>query len=349
MNRVIIPSISLKKTALFFALIFGLASLTACSPTEKNSPKHAEPAASTTTATSATTTTVANALSPAVTGNKPVIYASTTMWGAVAKAVGGDQVEVVTAIDSPNQDPHDYQASAKDKLAMQNANAVVVNGGGYDGWASSLVTSLANKPVLINAFDLLDKNIAHTSSTSEANEHVFYSLDTAQKVAQAIATQLAISDPTNKASYLQNAQAFADKITCLKTKAHSISAANKTAVATESVSDYLLVDMGIKNITPPAYVAQSETEAGVSAKVLLDTKNLLSHKAASLLVLNAQTEDNTAKQLSDSANIAGVNIVEVYETLPADATDYIHYMNDTINRFNTAVNGVNPKPLPECQ
>ena len=49
--------------------------------------------------------------------DKPVIVASTNVWGSVARAVGGDQAEVKSVITKPTQDPHDYEATAQDKLA----------------------------------------------------------------------------------------------------------------------------------------------------------------------------------------------------------------------------------------
>ena len=42
------------------------------------------------------------------------VVASTNVWGSVAQAIGGDKVNVHSIIDSPDQDPHDYEATAKD-------------------------------------------------------------------------------------------------------------------------------------------------------------------------------------------------------------------------------------------
>lgn len=337
--------------------VLSVATLAACTPADQTASKNDA---------SSTKPALVSSSTMSMTTKKPMIYTSTNIWGAIAKTIGGEAVEVVTAIDSPNQDPHEYQASATDKLTMQNANVVLVNGGGYDDWALSLAEALTKKPAIINAFELsayhidklskepdqnkaLPKTHDQQDAHSEINEHVFYSLDTAQKVATAIANQLAMDDPAKKDSYLQNAQVFSDKIACLKTKAMKISA-NKTqsAIATESVSDYLLADMGIKNITPFAYVVQSETEAGVSAKVLQETKNALVSKPLPILVINAQTEDATARQLIAAAKSAQVATVEVSETLPANESNYITFMNHTINKFNTAVNGAGEKPLSEC-
>ena len=66
------------------------------------------------------------------------IVSSTNVWGDVASSVGGDLVQVVSIIDSFSQDPHSYEASARDQLAVNDADVVVANGGGYDSFIDTL-------------------------------------------------------------------------------------------------------------------------------------------------------------------------------------------------------------------
>lgn len=345
-------------------------------------------------ASSTSTGVTSSATSAPSDGKKLTVYASTNVWGSIAKAVGGDKVDVIMAVNDPTQDPHDYQASANDKLNVSKASLVLVNGGGYDDWTTSLAQSVDNKPVIINAVNLSglapaehqdhDNHEAHNEAMNEHgdehgdekghdehahdaaheheqttaqeqehghdaehehhhhhggfNEHVFFSLDTAKKVAQAVANELAQRDPANKATYAQNAQDFMQKIDGLKTKAQAVGQGkNLTAFATEPVTGYLLADMGIKDVTPAGFVEQSETDAGVSVKVLNDSKNLLNNKQASLLIVNAQTEDATSKQLVEIAKQAGVAVVPAYETFPQGVTSYTDFMANTIDSIAQAV------------
>jgi len=66
------------------------------------------------------------------------VTASTNIYGSLAEQIGGDRVEVTTIIDSATQDPHSYEATARDRLAVQDADLVVQNGGGYDAFIESL-------------------------------------------------------------------------------------------------------------------------------------------------------------------------------------------------------------------
>lgn len=308
----------------------------------------------------------------------PTVYATTNVWGSVAKAVGGDKVNVIVGVDELSQDPHDYQATATDKLNITKSAVMLVNGGGYDDWGISLAQSVSHKPVVINAVALsgLSPNTdnaadepasehqhdtqheiktahpqpsdhphapsevpseVHSHSHGDFNEHVFFSLDTAKKVAEAVNKQLAATSPANQAIYAKNTQQFIQQIEALKVKAQQIGQQKAiTAFATEPVIGYLLADMGIKDVTPKAYVVQSETDAGVSVKVLNDSKSLLSNKQVGLLVVNAQTEDATSKQLITLAKASTVPVVAVYETLPDGVTSYTQFIEKTLNDFAAA-------------
>ena len=112
----------------------------------------------------------------------------------------------------PTQDPHDYEATAQDKLAFSKASIAIVNGGGYDDWATTLAKSSDSKPTLIDAVtasglkttddadheehsDHDADHEGHHHHHGEFNEHVFYSIDTALKVSKVIETQLSKADP----------------------------------------------------------------------------------------------------------------------------------------------------------
>lgn len=83
------------------------------------------------------------------------IVASTNVYGDIAKQVGGDDVEVTSLITSAAQDPHSYEASAQDRLAVSRADVVVENGGGYDPFVDTLLEAGSTEGVaVINASEL---------------------------------------------------------------------------------------------------------------------------------------------------------------------------------------------------
>ncbi|WP_300267090.1 zinc ABC transporter substrate-binding protein [Microbacterium sp.] len=67
------------------------------------------------------------------------VTASTNVYGSLAEQIGGDRVEVTSIITSARQDPHSYEASARDRLTVQDADLVIKNGGGYDAFVDTLL------------------------------------------------------------------------------------------------------------------------------------------------------------------------------------------------------------------
>lgn len=74
-------------------------------------------------------------------GKEIKVVASTSVWGDIAEEVakGHDNVKVVTILDNNQDDPHEYEATARDLAELKNADIVVGNGAGYDNWLTDHV------------------------------------------------------------------------------------------------------------------------------------------------------------------------------------------------------------------
>lgn len=270
--------------------------------------------------------------SPGSSGGRITVVASTNVWGAVAKEVAGDHADVTSVISSPEQDPHDYEATAKDKLAFRKAEVAVVNGGGYDDWATTLAGQSGS--TLVDAV-----KISGMATGDEFNEHVFYSISTARKVADRVASDLAKADPGHASDYRANAKNFSTTMDKTLADARKVGQAHPgvSFVATESVADYLLADMGLKDATPEAFVEQSETESGPSVKVVNQTTQLLTTRKAGLLIVNGQTSDSVTRSLQSAARKASVPSVGVTETFPEGIDSYPAFLNATITGVSRAL------------
>lgn len=308
--------------------------------------------------------------------DKPTVYASTDVWASVAKAVVGDNADVITSIDQPNLDPHSYEASVKDKKLVNQASVVIVNGGGYDDWALQLAKSADNKPTVLNAVELAgidcgeaeghdhedghehedahEHEDGHEHEHEDAhegeqgheghhhhhcsvNEHVFYDLHAVSEVAKAVANTMSQTDSDNAAAYQDAAKAFQGKLDELESQAENIKArGEKHSLATEPLANYLLEDAGIHDLTPEEYVEQSETESGPSVKTQADTKALITEGKVDVLLVNSQTEDPVSQALQDAAETKGIPVVTLTETL-AGASDYVSWIGAALDQIDKAL------------
>lgn len=265
--------------------------------------------------------------------SKTTVFASTDVWGSVAKAVLKDAGKVELSIAGEDMNPHSYEPSVKDKQRVSHSQVALLNGGGYDDWALKLLDAAQPKPTLLNAFDISGIKCLATNPNCPINEHVFYDLATVDRVASQLADVLGQSDTKHAATFVANAKAFHLEIEKLRKRTETIEEEKGkwNFIATEPVANYLLRLAGGNDKTPAGYVEQSETQAGPSVKVQAEMKSLVSRDKINLLVVNSQTEDPLALQLQESAKTAGIPVLKVSETLTG-ATDYVSWLHELLDR-----------------
>ena len=287
---------------------------------------------------------------PAAAGTVQVV-ASTDVWASVARAVGGDRVAVTPIIDSPDKDPHEYESTPTDATAVEKAQLILRNGGGYDEFMTKLVDASGNKAPIVDAVAVSGLRPAgdeghghdegdHEHEHGEFNEHVWYSLPTVQKVAQSVAAELGKADPAGAAAYTANARRFDAGVTQLTSRAAAVGAAHPgaTVAVTEPVPEYLLDTAKLRDVTPPEFSEAVEEGNDPPAAVLQQTLAMFTAQPkVGALVLNAQTQSPTTDQVRQAATQAGVPVVETSETLPAGTTDYTAWMGGQIDRLSAAL------------
>src|SRR5438067_1900350 len=74
-------------------------------------------------------------------GSGVQVVAAENFWGSIATQLGGSRAQVTSIIVDPAEDPHDYQPTTSDARTLATAQLVIVNGVGYDPWASRLLAA----------------------------------------------------------------------------------------------------------------------------------------------------------------------------------------------------------------
>jgi zinc/manganese transport system substrate-binding protein len=273
------------------------------------------------------------------------IVSSTNVWGDVASSIGGDLVQVVSIIDSFSQDPHSYEASARDQLAVNDADVIVANGGGYDSFIDTLATAAGNSNIVYaylpeegeeEAKEEEDHDHAHDHD--HGNEHVWYDFHVVEDFATRLAQQLKTLDPENSVEYSTNLDAFVAEIAKLEEQAAAVagSVSGATVISSEPVADYLLAELGLTNITPESFSQAIEEELDVSPADLLEIQNLISSNSVELFVVNIQTGSVQIDALVELAESSGVAVIQVSELLPEGLT-YVEWMEQNISAIEAGL------------
>lgn len=256
------------------------------------------------------------------------IVASTNVYAQIAEEIGGDDVDVTALVASAAQDPHSFEPSARDQLAVNRADLVIENGAGYDVFIDALRDASSADAPIITAAHL---SSAWSGELEGFNEHVWYDPTTMAALAEAIADELSELDPDNADAYAANAAAFVEGTDALTAALDEIAASHAGAgiFATEPVSGYLLDAAELDNLTPEAFSEAVEEGQDVPPATLLEALELLRGGTVDVLVANAQTGGAETTQVIAEAKAQSIPVLEFTETLP-DGKTYLQWMRQNI-------------------
>ncbi len=209
---------------------------------------------------------------------------------------------------------------------------------GYDGFFDQLAGggTLAAGNIL-NATDI--SGLRTEANQDDFNEHVWYSLPTAGRVADAVAARLAELDPGAAGIFKDNAAAFKDSAARISGMLAGLKAehAGQEIAVTEPVPLYLIEEAGLVNKTPADYSHAIEEGQDVPPAVLRETTELVGNHNIRFLAYNDQTEGPQTQALKKAADAAGVPVLNFSETLPA-GQDYLSWMAANADSIKKALN-----------
>jgi zinc/manganese transport system substrate-binding protein len=299
-------------------------------------------------------------------GDTVTVAASTNVYGSLAAQIGGDRVDVTSIITSATQDPHSYEASARDRLTVQKADLVIENGGGYDGFIDTLLQDAQDVHV-VSAVEFShdfpgndghsdeegateeDHDHDHDHAEGEEgheghnhiegfNEHVWFDPHTMIHVVEAIADELATIDPDGEAEFTANAEeivadleGFEADLETLKTDA-----AGANVIITEPLPGYIATAAGLTDVTPEGFAEAVEEGSDVAPATLLDTLNVVDGGDVAAVLTNAQTGGAETQRVEDAATAAGIPVVAFTELLP-EGSSYSEWMSDAIQSLADAL------------
>jgi zinc/manganese transport system substrate-binding protein len=256
------------------------------------------------------------------------VVASTNVYGDIvtelAGRLAGGKVAVTSIITDPAADPHEYEASTRNELAIKQADLVIENGGGYDDFIDRLRAASGSDAQVLNAVKI--------GARHSDNEHVWYDFPTVAKLVKRVESFLIAQDRADAATFKANARSFIGRLRQLEAEEATIrrSASGVGVAITEPVPLYMLTACGLVNRTPAQFSAAVEEGTDVAPRVLQDALALFSQHTVKVLVYNGQTVDNATDQLRDAAQANQVPEVAVTETLPAGKT-YLSWMQANLD------------------
>lgn len=272
------------------------------------------------------------------------VVVSVRQWTDLVESLGGACATVTTVVASSAVDPHSFEPDTADIAAFSDADLVVVNGAGYDGWAEAAVANLDTAPARVDVADLAgleDDAHAEEERAEEGHEeeghaaeegheeghghdgadpHLWYQADVLPLVAAAVTEELGRLSPESTGYFDEQAALWAEELRPYLDAVESLraEAAGRSYAATETVFDRMAAAVGLEDRTPEGYRRAAGNESEPAPGDLTAFEAALADGSVDVLVYNAQTRGSIPDQLRASAEDAGVPVVEVTES-PSDA------------------------------
>jgi zinc/manganese transport system substrate-binding protein len=274
------------------------------------------------------------------------VVATTTDLAAVARAVGGDRVEV-TALARPTEDPHFVDAKPSFIRVVNQADVLVEGGASLEaGWLPPILDSARNPKVaagapgrvvaaqglsLIEVPTALDRSMGDVHP--QGNPHFMLDPVAAKTVADGIATALCAVDGAGCADYRAALQRFKDAIDAKLVQWQAALAPFKgTKVVTYHKDfDYFFRRFGLEvmdTLEPKPGIPPSPTHLTELVPRMRDAH-------VPLIVVEPYRERSNPDFVAQSTGARVLLLPGMPE--PADAPDYVAFVDDDVRRVVTAL------------
>jgi zinc/manganese transport system substrate-binding protein len=240
------------------------------------------------------------------------VVAAENFWGSIAEQLGGKQVRVTNIIDSPDADPHDYEATAADGRSIASADFVLINGIGYDVWATRLAEANPNPA-------RTDLTVSEVVGVADGgNPHRWYNPGDVQQVVDAIVSDYMKIDPVDSAYFDAQKTAFETVATAgYKQVIADIKAkyAGTPVGASESIFAMIAPALGLDLVTPPDFLKaiSQGTDPTAADKSTIDAQ--IKDKKVKVYVYNSQNATPDVQRQIDEAEAVGIPVSTITETM----------------------------------
>ncbi len=306
------------------------------------------------------------------------VTATTNVWGSIAEFIGGDMVEVTSIVDQPTIDPHSYEPSARDLLAVQDAEMVLVNGGGYDAFMESLIDQAEGTRVVLravageNSHDHShdDEDHAHEEgeehahededhshedddhshdhsghSHAEGNEHVWYDLHVVEEVADQLLASLTQLRPNSAGDFQANHQIFVDELEVLEVRLEALreKALGYGVFSITPLASIMMEEAGFEEMAPKDLLEAVEEERDISPASIAEAEAIFEDPDLLMVITNDQVTDTQMQSIADMGASRGLPVIGLAELIPNEDWDYLDWMANNLDVLMATVD----QQLPE--
>lgn len=279
------------------------------------------------------------------------VVASFSILRDMATEVAGPDA-TVSALVGPNSDAHVYRATPQDAKSVKEAQLVIINGLGFEGFMDRLVKSSGTKAVVVTATKSVaamkaeaDEGRAHTQGHSHGHDHgktdphAWQSVANAKAYVANIRDGLMAADPAHAEGYKTRATAYLAQLDALKKEMDEAFAAipreKRVIVTSHDALGYFGKEFGF-DLHP---IQGLSTEAEPSAKDVARIIKLSKAKKARAIFVENIKSPKLSEQIAKEtgARLGGTLYSDALSDEKGEAPTYIAMMRFNMRAITAAL------------
>ncbi len=272
-------------------------------------------------------------------GSTIPVVAAENFWGSLVTQLGGNRTSVISIVDDPNTDPHEYEANATDAEEISSAQFVIVNGVGYDDWALQLIAAAdSSNQVVLNVGDL--NGVSVNGGIVTGNPHQWYDPYYVTRTVAAMYEDLVSIQPSSTSYFQANYAALNTSLDRLYAQANWIrnSEAGTVVASTESIFVYLANYTNLDLVSPPAFMEAIAEGNDPTTQSVVSFECQLESGKVTILVYNKQTVTPITSTMQSIAAQHNVTVIFVTETIQPPDDSFQEWMGGEYNYLANALN-----------
>ncbi|GAB2693123.1 metal ABC transporter substrate-binding protein [Paenibacillus thermoaerophilus] len=247
----------------------------------------------------------------------------------MAKEIGGEYVNAINLVPT-GVEPHDWSPNSRERKAIEDADVLLYNGAGLEGWVDDVLDSLDKTGMIVveasKGLDLIrvdekdaDEHGAEESGhehehedeqhesghghqhESDVDPHVWVSPKQAIRIAENVFKGIVEADPAHREAYQANYEKLVGQLQALDEKYRTQlgQTARKEIVVTHDAFSYLARDYGLKQMSLMGLAPDAEP----TPKDIQRINEFVREHGIRYLFFEELVSDKLAKTLANDAKI----------------------------------------------
>lgn len=273
------------------------------------------------------------------------VVASFSILADMTSRIGSDRIEI-TSLVGPNGDAHVFEPAPADAKTLAEADLVVINGLGFEGWFERLVAASGYKGRVATASEgvaaaKMAEEEGHDHDHGTFDPHAWQNAGNAVIYAENIAKALCQADAANCETYKSNAAAYVTELKALdaeiKAAVARVPEDRRTVIMSHDAFGYFARAYGIAVLAPEGVSTDSEASAKDVARLIAQIRE---KKAAALFIENV-SDPRLIEQISRETglSIGGELYTDALSSPDGPAATYIAMMRHNARMLTEAMAG----------